>query len=298
MNGMSVPRSDETLLDLTAVRHVRWKGEGEIQAGAGLSVWELDRYVRQSGWKLPVVNDGAAEASSIGGFLAAGGIGEGTVFYGGFWETVSSAALVTGSGDVRHVGKQDALFRWLFGSMGTLGVVYEATLRLVPAGGAPLAPVPEVASLAKSGAASWPRHLWLTLFVREGRREEAIARLKALVETHPGAWRPRHMYEYYLPHRRFNPPLLLGEDGDFIAIGIWGDRIGPDSELSGYLALEGDFQTLTEQTGFRRYFQTELIRTSRTLASYVGTACAADYRAIKDACDPGNLLNDMRTATP
>jgi hypothetical protein len=263
-----------------------------ITAGAGLSIWELDHYVRRFGWKLPVVNDGGAEAPSIGGFLAAGGIGESTLFYGGFWESVRSVTLVTGDGRSRVVGRRGSIFRWLFGSMGTLGIVYEVTLDLVPIGSARPVPVSNVASLRQKRPASWPAHLWLTLFVRERQREQAIERLNRLVVRHPKAWKPRQMYEYHLPHRRFSPPLLFAGRANFVAVGIWGDRID-GSDLTNYLALEADFQMLTEQTGFRRYFQTELIRKDRSLECYVGRTCAANYRSIKKVCDPKALLNQM-----
>jgi FAD/FMN-containing dehydrogenase len=291
MNGMSVPRPGETLFDLTGVRHVVWRGKGTITAGAGLSVWELDQYVRRFGWKLPVVNDGSAEAPSVGGFIAAGGIGADTVFYGGFWESVSSVTIVTGTGDVRRIGAEDALFPWLFGSMGTLGIVYEAALELVPSGATQPVTVADVASLPRSPAASWPEHLWLTLFVGESHHENAVARLAAIVESHPGAWQPRGSYEYYLLHRRFNPPFLFEDGADFIALGIWGDRSAQDPELCGYFALEAAFQELVEQQGFRRYFQSELIRQKRDLSRYVGSDCAERYGAIKAGADPSGLLN-------
>ncbi len=291
MNGMSVPTTDETLLDLRGVRHVRWQGEGVIAAGAGLSVWELDQYVRQFGWKLPVINDGGAEAPSIGGFVAAGGIGEGTVFYGGFWETVREITLVTANGLTHRVGDNDAIFPWLFGSMGTLGIVYEATLNLVLAGEEAGLAVPSTASLPRSTAAQWPDHLWLTLFVAARDRERGLDSLRQLIGRHPRAWQPNQMYEYYLLHRRFNPPLLFEPEGDFVALGIWGDRLGDDADQHSYLGLEADFQTLVTERGFRRYFQSEMIRMSRPLESYVGRECAERYAAVKQAADPRGLLN-------
>lgn len=81
-----------------------------------------------------MINDGGASAPSIGGFIAAGGIGEGGLLHGGFWETVSSVVLVAPAGGARHVDRRDPLFPWLFGSLGALGVVFEAVIDLVPAG--------------------------------------------------------------------------------------------------------------------------------------------------------------------
>lgn len=291
MNGMSVPCPDEALLDLAGVRHALWKGDGVITAGAGLSVWELDRYVRAFGWKLPVINDGDAEAPSVGGFVAAGGIGEGAVFHGGFWESVRALTIVTGTGEPRRVTRLDPLFAWLFGTMGGLGIVFEADIELVPADSGPTRDVASCAHLAPRPRPEWPPHLWLTLFVREDQRDAAIARLMALLAAHPEAWTPRGPYEYFLAHRRFHPPFVFDGDASFVALGVWGDRHAGDHDLQDYFTLESAFQQLVEDGGYRRYFQSELIRRPRDLARYVGTDCAARYLQIKAALDPHGLLN-------
>lgn len=291
MNGMSVPAEGETVLDMTGVRHLVWKGEGIVVAGAGLSVWELDQYVRGFGWKLPVINDGSAEAPSLGGFVAAGGIGEGTVFHGGFWETVRGLTLVTGDGEERRLSPQDPLFHWVFGAMGGLGLVYEIEIELVPVDHVPPRPVTPSAALPRGPQAQWPDHLWLTLFVPEARRDEGAERLGALVEAHPKAWIPRGPYEYYLSCQSFNPPLVLGDEhGDFVALGVWGDGLDRRN-LDAYSAMEADFQAMVEACGFRRYFQSEMIRRRRPLESYVGAACAERFRALKATLDPLSLLN-------
>ena len=113
------------------------------------------------------------------------------------------------------------------------------------------------------------------------------------MQAHPHAWQARPMFEYYLLHRRFNPPFLFEDGADYIALGIWGDRIADDPELRHYFALEADFQKLIEERGFRRYFQSERIWRRRDLERYVGSDCAERYRAIKAVMDPGGLLNEF-----
>lgn len=298
MNGMSVPDADEALLDMTDVRHLAWRRAGVIAAGAGLSVWEVDRYVRQFGWKLPVVNDGSAEAPSLGGFVAAGGIGEGCILHGGFWESVRAMTIVDGTGVVRRLTRDDPLFQWLFGTMGGLGVVYEVELDLVPATSGSPRPVDACEELPNSAPPVWPDHLWLTLFVSDRQREMGLARLKALVDAHPNAWAPKGYYEYYLTHRRFNPPFLFEGRSDFIALGVWGDRLDAGPDLKNYFALESDFQRMVEECGFRRYFQSELIWTRRQLQNYVGAACVSRYQKVKAIMDPRDLLNRFMPERP
>lgn len=293
MNGMSVPSPDETLLDMSGLRTVRWRGAGVIGAGAGVSVWELDQYVRQFGWKLPVVNDGGGEASSVGGFAAAGGIGQGAMFYGGFWESVSEISMIAGNGSLLSLDRDDPRFRWVFGSMGTLGAMYEIAIQLVPLSQRRPKRVADVAELPPAPAKRWPPHLWLTWLVPEGQQLEASTQLTELMARHSEAWHARGLYEYYLAHRRLNPPLLLSGDDSHVAIGVWGDRLAGDSSLAGYFALEQEFQALTVACGFRRYFQTELIWKPRNLEQYVGRRCAEEFGALKDQLNPRDLLNSF-----
>ena len=39
---------------------------------------------------------------------------------------------------------------------------------------------------------------------------------------------------------------------NFIALGVWGDRAKEDQDLSGYLAMEAEFQAVVEARGWRR----------------------------------------------
>jgi hypothetical protein len=291
MNGMAVPRAGETLIDMSGVRHLASTGRASITVGAGVAVWDADQYVRKSGWKLPVVNDGGAAASSIGGFISAGGIGEGCMLHGGFWETVSSVLLVTAAGEALSVHRSEPLFPWLFGSQGALGVIYEATIDLVPASSARPRSIPDIKVMPDLPRDGWPRHLWLTLFVTEEQREDALTSLGNLAATNPDVWHPRSAYEYFLLHRRFNPPLIFGPGKDFIALGLWGDREDSDIDLQRYLAMEARFQSTIEARGWRRYYQSELIRDRRPLARYVGPACARAFGEMKAIHDPLNLLN-------
>ncbi len=294
MNGMAVPCANEALVDLGRLRHLSWRGDGRLAAGAGVSVWELDRHVREFGWKLGVVNDGQAEAPTIGGFVAAGGFGADALFHGGFWNTVCELTVVDGVGQTRRLTPEDPAFRWQFGALGGLGVVCEAVLELVALDDP--RPVQSVDDLPRGEPAAWPPHLWLTIFAPPQRSEEASERLQALISAHPGAWRPLEPYEYFLTAHGANPPLLLPGEGDYVALGAWGDRGEDDEGLARYLALEEAFQAVIQEAGLRRYFQSELIRSRRPLAAYVGPACAAAYAAMQAQLDPLGLLNRFMPA--
>lgn len=291
MNGAAVPRPGEVLVDFLPARHVMWTGEGQVTVGAGLAVWELDQYVRRFGWKLPVVNDGGAAASSIGGFISAGGIGRDCLFYGGFWETVLSLTVVSATGDKFEVERDHPLFPWIFGSMGSLGLIFEASIELVPASDAPTKRVADALALAMADRPVWPDHLWLTLFVPPSDREAAAVALSLLAGNHQSAWTPHSDYEYFILHRRMNPPMVYGLEEDFIAIGMWGDRAPSDPDLGAYLALELDFHELASARGWRRYFQSELIAERRPLAAYIGPDAARRYATLKQEWDPRSLLN-------
>ena len=69
MNGTSVPRDGELLISTADLCHYRFDESGTITIGAGVAVWDADRFLRTRGYRLLVVNDGGKPASSLGGFL-------------------------------------------------------------------------------------------------------------------------------------------------------------------------------------------------------------------------------------
>lgn len=136
LNGSALPLRGELVISTRELDQIV-AGPGEtIRAGAGSVLWTVDAAARARGRAIPVLNAGQA-GPTAGGFIAAGGFGAGSAAAGGFWENVVQVAVVDGRGALARVTRDSPLFPWLFGAMGQLGIVVEATLQTVPSASAP-----------------------------------------------------------------------------------------------------------------------------------------------------------------
>ncbi|GAB4190983.1 MAG: hypothetical protein Tsb002_19300 [Wenzhouxiangellaceae bacterium] len=290
MNGLANPRPGECLLLMQQCNHYRFDQPGTITVGAGAAVWDVHHYLQSRGHGLYVYNDGGAAASSLGGYLAAGGFGQSSAANGGFWESVESITLVDGQGEVHQLQRDHPHFRWLFGSMGQLGVAFELQLRIDS---------PQQASypLGSSGRIEASRHdweptLWYTLFVPEDDWQTAYRALRAIGSEHRHAWRGRWPYAYAIPFKQFNPPLITAHQGNLAAVGIWGDRPDNGFDWQAVQQIEHDLHALiADQPLWRRYLQTEYCSPQFDYAAYFGSAVFSQWQQLKQHYDPEQRLN-------
>jgi FAD/FMN-containing dehydrogenase len=129
--GQGIPMAGGLVLDMSRARAVVEVGEGFITAEAGTPMVTLERAAAESGqqlWMYP-----STAQSSLGGFLAGGSGGTGSIAHGtndaGF---VLALDVVdgTGSAELVHVeGEQAQLF---VHNYGTAGIIARATVRLEP----------------------------------------------------------------------------------------------------------------------------------------------------------------------
>ena len=300
MNGTSVPRDGELLVATDAFRHFRFDQAGTVTVGAGVAVWDADRFLRRRGHRLLVVNDGGKPAATLGGYLSAGGFGASSATEGGFWETVTAVTLVAGDGRIITSRAGDLLFPWLFGSMGQLGIVYELTLRIAPAGGAtPVYPLGESGRI-EATRAEWEKIAWFTLFAPARLKRPAAALLAELERRHPDAWRRRPLYLYDIAFKTFHPPLIHPSREPLVAAGIWGVPHGAGGfDETAIARLEADFMVLVHaHPGFRRYLQAEMTFHPEALRLNLGAAVHDRFRELKHRLDPGHLLTRGVLAEP
>lgn len=293
MNGSSLPRAGDVVLTSQALRGYCFEAPRAVTVGAGAQLWDVHTLLRERGHTLLVANDGAAPAPSVGGFVSAGGIGENTHVFGGFWETVEELVVVTGAGEIVRLRSDDALFPWMFGAMGQLGFVVEATLRTLPVEPhGPGLPVGERGQVPHVPA-RWSRYAWFTLFVPFPEAEAAMEHLAEVGARHAQAWRPLAAYVYPIRFRRFNPPLIYPARRGFVAVGIWGTPSDPAAgfDFGAVRALAGDVTALTRShPGWRRYIQTEMTFGDVDYAAHFGEEVHEAFRAMKRRFDPGDLL--------
>lgn len=291
MNGASVPRDGERLVVTGSLCGFRFDRRGTVTAGAGAAIWDVDQVLRRYGYRLPVVNDGGKPASTVGGYLSAGGFGAASGIEGGFWETVAAVTLVTGDGRVLDIGPGDPLFPWLFGSMGQLGVIHEATLRIVPLEGV-RAPYPQGESgRVEASAQEWERIAWFTLLAPARLQRPLLDLLAELERRHVDVWRRRPPYRYDIAFKTFTPPLLHPFQGPLVAVGIWGTPAAEGFDPGMMAAIELDIIVLTRGLPYvRRYLQTEMTFHPDALCINVGMAVYSEFREWKRRLDPNHLL--------
>jgi FAD/FMN-containing dehydrogenase len=224
--------------------------------------------------------------------VSAGGIGENTHIHGGFWETVEALTVVTGAGDILTLRREDELFQWMFGAMGQLAFVVDATLRIRPL--RPGAPYPdgEHGEVTRTPA-QWERYAWFTLFVPFAKAQQAMGQLAEVAARHPRCWRPLSSYVYPVRFYRFNPRLLYPNQRGFVAVGIWGTPADPAAgfDFDAVRDLDAEVMALTTaHPEYRRYIQSEMTFGEVDYRAYFGAEVFNAFRALKEQFDPDGML--------
>lgn len=148
--GGVVPVAGGIILDVTRMNNVLQVDKNSMSCltECGVTCGALMNELETHGYKIPVIPDSAL-AGSVGGFLATAGIGTwGSAFYGSIGDIALGIKVVLPTGEVvetgsvgvnphtknhfsRYVGMPD-LTGLFIGSDGTLGVITEVALRIVP----------------------------------------------------------------------------------------------------------------------------------------------------------------------
>jgi FAD/FMN-containing dehydrogenase len=293
MNGSSLPAPNELTIRTRGLIAIRFDKPGTVTAEAGIPLQDL-RHVLQDrfGYDLPVTNGGSSTGGpSVGGFINAGGYGDGSAKYGGFWENVDAVTVIGPGGAWSTIERDDPRFPWLFGAMGQLGVIVEARLDLVPVDAAHPPPYPQGARATVDFPPSDPTRMapiyWYTLFVSPAEKDAAAAALAEIQARHQGEMTFRPPFTDSIHHRRVTAPLIYPHDNDFFAVGIWGD--GP--EAATVEAIDREVAALAAKAGYRRYVQVEVLAGPHAYEAYFGDLIWRDLQQRRKAIDPESLIN-------
>ncbi len=139
--GGAVPTNGGIVFDLQGLSDISVDRDTmTVTAGAG-AVWrDVADVARRRGFMLPAYPT-SAPGSTVGGWINTGGVGVGAYKYGGIDRQVRAMRVVLPNGELVRLGFDRVLpnssgydlMSLVIGSEGTLGVVTEATLDLVPA---------------------------------------------------------------------------------------------------------------------------------------------------------------------
>lgn len=158
--GGSVPVDGEAVLSLAAVDTLGAVDVDarQVTAGAGVTLQQVDDTARQHGLRLGV-QIASRSAATVGGAVATNAGGTRVLRHGPMRDQIAGLQAVLGNGDVlqhmQGLDKDNTGVRWdrmLCGSEGTLGVVTQARLQLVPAADKATVVVAAVESVAAAVA--------------------------------------------------------------------------------------------------------------------------------------------------
>lgn len=132
--GQAVPLHGGVLLDLTALDKTVWWRPGVARLQAGARLHEIDALTRPGGWELRM-HPSTKRMATIGGFVAGGSGGVGSVTYGGLREpgNILAARVVTVEETPRVIELRGDAAQKINRAYGTTGIITELEMPLAPA---------------------------------------------------------------------------------------------------------------------------------------------------------------------
>src|SRR6202166_3572909 len=132
--GQAVPLQGGVLLDVMALAAVEWTRPGMMRVGVGAKMNAIDTVLQPSGWELRM-HPSTKRTATIGGFVAGGSGGIGSVNYGGLREpgNILAARVVTVEEEPRIIELRGDAAQKINRTYGTTGIITALEMPLAPA---------------------------------------------------------------------------------------------------------------------------------------------------------------------
>ena len=258
MNGSSFPDPGGILVSTIRLNQVKLTHPEYVIAECGVQVLELDRWLRQSGFQLPVVHDGGLSGPTLGGFISAGGFGCSSDQRGGFWNHIEEILFWQKGLGISKVTPADELFYEICGSGKPHGFILSAKLNIDCIEHIPGLHFPTFAHLSFQYV-DHPRLIWFTLIAPLRQQLMLRRRLTSLHIDFSPHWKALDPYQYIIKFLGKSTPHCFHHVGsdDLIAAGIWGE-----AESISHQELSAMIQKINLTTSackdLSRYWQSEL----------------------------------------
>ncbi|MGA2287010.1 FAD-binding oxidoreductase [Bradyrhizobium sp.] len=131
--GQAVPLQGGVLLDITALQTIEWAKPGLLRVGAGAKMSSIDGELQPSGWELRM-HPSTKRTATIGGFVAGGSGGIGSVNFGGLREpgNILAARIVTVEEAPRLIELRGDAAQKINRAYGTTGIITALEMPLAP----------------------------------------------------------------------------------------------------------------------------------------------------------------------
>ena len=260
MNGSSLPHPDGILVSTIKLNKVNWNDLNYVNTECGVQILELDRWLRDFDFQLPVVHDGGLSGPTVGGFISAGGFGRSSELRGGFWNHIKSIKFWQRGHGVFDVTADDELFYKICGSGSPNGFILSADLNIDNASkGRVLALNLPITTHLQFQYLAHPRLIWFTLIAPLKQQVVLRRKLTNLHIEFSKNWEPLDPYQYVIKFLGRKTPSGFHDviSGDLIASGIWGsvDSISEDDLLSMTQKINA---LASANNSMSRYWQSEL----------------------------------------
>jgi FAD/FMN-containing dehydrogenase len=132
--GQAVPLEGGVLLDMTAMDRMLWWQPGSARLQCGARMHTVDAMTRPGGWELRM-HPSTKRMATIGGFVAGGSGGIGSITYGGLREpgNILAARIVTLEDTPRVIELRGDAAQKVNRAYGTTGIITELEMPLAPA---------------------------------------------------------------------------------------------------------------------------------------------------------------------
>jgi len=258
MNGSSFPSSGGILVSTINLNEVQFLDSQYVSTQSGVQVLELDQWLRQFGYQLPVVHDGGLSGPTVGGFISAGGFGCSSDQRGGFWNHIREIQFWQKGLGVSTVSPNDELFYQICGAGKPNGFILSAKLDIDCIESVPDLFFPLTTRLSFQYV-EHPRLIWFTLIAplkRQLMLRRSLSRLHVDFSDH---WKALNPYRYVIKHLGRTTPSgfhKLNSD-DLIAAGVWGE-VDSISNQTLSLMIQKVNSAASMNKNISRYWQSEL----------------------------------------
>jgi FAD/FMN-containing dehydrogenase len=132
--GQAVPLDGGIVLDMTGHERIEWVKPGRVRVQAGRKLVDIDDVTRGEGWELRMFPS-TKRSATIGGFVAGGSGGVGSITYGGLRErgNVLAARIVTLEDEPRIIELRNDEALNVNHAWGTTGIITALEMPLAPA---------------------------------------------------------------------------------------------------------------------------------------------------------------------